>query len=421
MRSIQTIVKSTVLPVFMFVSLTGCNTNVNTNNHPKFTKEGYFINDSTSTVFKMEDPSLIKFYVEVSGSMNGFFRSNLPTYFKQDFWKILNYYSSISNPITVLTNSGAVGARFSLSDFQSKMNTGAFMSSASTKVPVMLRTIMSNLNAEKGEVAVLVSDMKYSPVGSQAPNVLMTQYSTDVSRILGDFNQSVCLIGATSNFISRNAEIADSPYYYLILGKQEYVATVRNVISTLLEQQGRFVDNIESGFDYGRPRHSFSISNKCDQFDDEPTFTNYEEATDADTCTIRLKVNLEDYRWIMADEYRIRKYFKAKALYGSQVDLGKIKIDVENITGESHDLNRKACASVDLKIYNMYSDSDVIEWTLDIPNTEYTLFNKYFEGATDEGDATKSYSLMDFVRGMFQGGVVSKDLKPNYILISKKG
>ena len=53
-----------------------------------------------------------------------------------------------------------------------------------------------------------------------------------------------------------------------------------------------------------------------------------------------------------------------------------------------------------------------------LPDTDYTLFAPYF-GATAESDVTKSYSVDNFVKGIFYGGVVNKTLKPNYILISK--
>ena len=69
----------------------------------------------------------------------------------------------------------------------------------------------------------------------------------------------------------------------------------------------------------------------------------------------------------------------------------------------------------------MAVDSEVLEWTLELPDTDYTLFNEYFDGAFDENDPTKSFSVMDFVKGIFYGGVVNKKLEPNYILISKKG
>ena len=96
--------------------------------------------------------------------------------------------------------------------------------------------------------------------------------------------------------------------------------------------------------------------------------------------------------------------------------VGKVDFDIQNITDK--ELKRKAIATVELKVFNFAMDSEVIEWTLMLPDTDYTLFAPYF-GATAESDVTKSYSVDNFVKGIFYGGVVNKTLKPNYILISK--
>ena len=401
-------------------ALTACG-DVNTNFDSHFDADGYLLKDSTVSTFQIQQPSKIKFYVEVSGSMNGFFRANKATHFKSDLWNVVTYYSQISDGVTVLTNDGSQGATFQMADFQTKMNTGSFVSTASTKVPVMLETIINSLDADNGEVAILVSDMKYSPVGSKAPDVLMTQYSTDVRQILGKFGKAASLLCATSNYLDArgNDVTLRSPYYFLILGKPECVAAMRNGISTLLEKSERFVDNIETGFDFGQPKYSFGISNMCEQLYDEPTFTKYEEADEIDTCSVMLKVNIEDYRWIMANEECFRSAFKAKPTYGSVIKVGKITMDVQNVTGDTKQLNRKAVATVELKVFNMATDSEVIEWTLEIPETNYTLFAEFFDNANQENDPTKSYSLIDFVKGMFCGGLVNKTLSPNYILISK--
>jgi hypothetical protein len=392
---------------------------INTIPDPHFEADGTFITDSLDSVkFAPETPRKIKFFVEVSGSMNGFFRANRPTEFKADVWQILSYYSSLIPEVTTLTNEGDMGSSVSLQNFQTMMNTGAFESAASTKVPVMLQSIIKNLNTEAGEVAVLVSDMKYSPVGAAAPDVLMTQYSSDISRILGLSQKAVCLVGATSNYLDRagNVMCDKSPYYFLIIGDGRQVADIRNGISTMLDNNKHFIDNIESGFSYGAPTYSFGIPDNCFQMDDEnPTFCGY-DPSESDTCTIKLKINLENYRWIVATKQYLDSAFQCKALYGSNVKVGKIDFDIQNITDK--ELKRKAIATVELKVFNFAMDSEVIEWTLMLPDTDYTLFAPYF-GATAESDVTKSYSVDNFVKGIFYGGVVNKTLKPNYILISK--
>lgn len=392
---------------------------INTVNDPRFEADGTFIPDSTISTFKPQQPTKVKFYVEVSGSMNGFFRANAPTKFKSDVWRILTYYSPIANSVTILTNDGTMGQSVPLANFQTSMNTGAFVSSASTKVPLMLQSILQDLDTEKGEVAVLISDMKYSPVGAAAPQVLLTQYSTDVSDIFGKFGKAVSLIGATSEYLDKRGNPIEqlSPYYYLILGKPQEVAEMRNGISALLENNGSFIDNIESGFDFGSPSYSFGIPDNCFQKDGEPTFIDYDPSY-SDTCIVKLKVNLENYRWTIVDDEIFKESFQCKALYGSEIIVGNIEFNVKNITDEDKRLKRKAIAIVELKVCNMAMESEVIEWTLILPDRDITKFTPYM-GSKNEEDVSKTYSLEGFIEGMFYGGVVNKSLKPNYILISQ--
>ena len=396
-----------------------CGSDIRTVDDPHFNADGTLVDSVDTISLKPSAPAKVKFYVEVSGSMNGFFRANKVTDFKKDVWQILSYYSAITPEITILTNDGSVGNSYTQAQFQTLMNTGAFVSSASTRVLDMLESIFSDLNTEKGEVAVLISDMKYDPVGTAAPQVLLSQYSTDISKILGTHKKAVCLIGATSNYLDKkgNTVTDKSPYYFFIIGNSEQVAFIRNGISTMLDNNKRLIDNIESGFDYGIPTCSFGIPDNCWQLDDStPTFVGYDESAN-DTCTIKMEVHLEKYRWIVASEQYFKNAFKVKALYGSNVEVGKVKFNIKNITNK--ELVRTATAIVEVKVFDMAMDSEVLEWTLELPDTDYTLFCPYFDGAISVNDPTKSYSLADFVKGIFYGGIVNKILPPNYILISK--
>ena len=397
---------------FMVMS---CN-DVNTVGDTRFTKDGHYLLDSDSVKsFKLIPPTKIKYYVEVSGSMNGFFRANQPTQFKTDVWEIMSYFSALPSEVTILTNNGDKGVTMSIHDFRQHMNTGSFVSSASTQVPVMLTSIIRDIKPDNGEVAVLISDMKYSPVGVAAPKVLMEQYSSDVSRILGTFNKPICLISAVSNYLVNNTEVEESPYYYFLIGNEGEVAYLRNCFSTLLDNNHHFVDNIESGFDYGAPSYSFGIPEYCYQLDEEPTFIDFDESA-SDTCIVNLKVDLSKYRWIMADTAYFRNAFKCKALFESNVSLGDVKIEVQNITNQK--LERTAIALVQLKIYNLAMESEVIEWHLELPDTDSSRFER-FKGAATEADNSKTFSLEGFISGLFYGGVTNKPLSSNYILISK--
>lgn len=404
--------------LLMSLLLLNCTGNVNAVDDPHFDENGYLIDDTLKSSFECVAPDKIKFFIEVSGSMNGFYRANAPNMFKEDVWNILSYYSPVADSITILTDDGSTGMSMPISFFQSQMNTGAFVSTASTKVPLMLQSIINNVNADAGEIAVLISDMKYSPVGSSAPQVLLSQYSTDISAILGKYDNAISLVGATSQFLDRNGKsLCDkSPYYFLIVGKQENVAYLRNGISTLIENNGNLIGNIDSGFDYGTPSYSFGIPSNCFQLEDQPTFLGYDESY-GDTCTIKLKVNLSNYRWATAKEDIFPQAFQCKTIYGSDVKVGNIEYQIQNISNKN--LVRTAYAIVELKVCNMAMESEIIEWTLQLPDLDITEFAPYLD-STDENDVTKSYSLENFIKGMFYGGVVNKSLDPNYILISKK-
>lgn len=409
------IILATGIAFFTFFSCTNYNSVAN----PHFDSDGTYLVTNDSNMFVPECPSRIRFYVEVSGSMNGFFRANVPTNFKTDIWAVASYFSSLIPTIDILTNDGSVGTQLPLQQFQTAMNTGSFVSSASTQTPIMLKSMIKSLKADAGEVAVLVSDMKYSPVGAAAPDVLQSQYSTDVSSILGQYGKAICVIAATSDYRDKNGNVITekSPYYYVIIGNDCQVAFMRNAISTLIDNNKHFVDNIESGFNYGQPHYKFGIPLNCYQQGTNPTFVGY-DTDESDTATVRLKLDIANYRWLIADEDYLREALKVRALYGSKVEVGNIKFDVKNITEK--ELKRTAVATIDLKVYNMFAnDADVIEWTLELPDSETSRFTPFF-GATSEDDVTKSYSVDEFLKGIFYGGVINKSIKPNYILISKQ-
>ena len=68
-------------------------TNYNSVADSHFTSDGNYLVANDSNMFVLESPSRIKFFVEVSGSMNGFFRANVPTDFKTDVWTVASHFS----------------------------------------------------------------------------------------------------------------------------------------------------------------------------------------------------------------------------------------------------------------------------------------------------------------------------------------
>lgn len=408
--------RSPFIIVGVLALLFSCQSPINTVEDPNFTADGYSL-DTLKNTFAEEQPSALGFFVEVSGSMNGFFRSNKATQFKKDVWSIVSNFGG--NDVFILSNNGTVSEKCLGSSFRSRMNTGGFVSNKETLVPTMLKSILDRLDYSNNECAVLISDMKYSPESHRDVNVLLTQYQADIRNTIGDYpNLAISLIMAKSDYLAANGSVLSdsSPYYYLILGNDKNVAYMRNRIATLLKDSGNYGDNIEFGFDYKAPSYSFGIPDNAIQFEDQPTFTNYD--TDySDTCTINLQINLSDYRWIIADEESFKESFSIKSNYGSTVSIGSIKIEEDNHFNK--EFRRKATATIEIKVSDMSLTSDVIEWSMSHP--EFLISHELTEmiSATAENDYSGSFSLDKFISGVFNAVQNKWDTTPNRILISK--
>ena len=394
-----------------------CSSPINSINDPHFDENGVYL-DSLGATFQAVMPTSLDFYVEVSGSMNGFFRANRTTAFKTAVWAIVSNFGSPG--VSVLSNSGTQATKYTGDQFRNKMNSGGFVSTAETQVPAMLESILSKLDYENGAVAVLISDMKYSPVGNRALPVLLQQYATDIRNIVGKYPGSAySLVGAYSEFLDARGNVTceKSPYYYLVIGKDVCVAEIRNCITTILSDREDYMDNIETGFDYKRPAYGFGVPDNIIQLDNEPTFYNY-DVSYSDTCKVVLNLDLSDFRWLVAsDEDVLRECLKVKAAYGSEMEIGKINISTNNHNQKK--LERLAVASVELKLWNMPMEADVIEWSLDHPEYSVTDTFMQIQNAAAEADLTGSFSLANFIQGVFQAVQNHWDQEPNRILISK--
>ncbi len=389
---------------------------INTVSDLHFTDDGYCL-DSIKESFSVEKPSGLGFYVEVSGSMNGFFRSNKATRFKKDVWSIVSNFGG--NDVSILSNAGTIAGIYPVNDFREKMNSGAFVSNQETLVPTMIKSILDNLSFDESECAVLISDMKYSPERQNDVKVLLTQYQTDIRNVIGKYpGLAVSLIMAKSDYldVNGNAITEDSPYYFLILGKDKNVAFMRNCIATILEDYGDYGDCIEAGFDYKAPIYSFGIPDNALQLVDQPTFTNF-DLQYSDTCKVILNIDLSNYRWLITNEDVFRESLAVKSCYGTSVSVGKVAIDVNNHFNK--ELKRKATAKVELKIFDMFTESDVVEWTLNHPDYSVTLDFTNIMAVTTESDYTGSFSVDRFVSGVFNAIQNHWDETPNRILISK--
>lgn len=405
--------------VGIMFTISSCGGNVNTNKDPNFDDEGKLI--QKPEFFSVEKPSQVKFFVEVSSNTNGFYRTTSPTKLKSDVYNVMSKLVPLESEVTVLTSDRGtfVNGGTTVAKFKDMMDSGICLNDFTLVTPILLNVMINDI--QDGSTAVLISNMIFSPVGNESRFAFLGEYCNNIARILGDSHMAVSLIAAKSEFKGPGGDIIvqESPYYYLVIGKDKNVAFVRNAISSLLEANGSFIDNIETGFDYKLPSYSFGPCTNVLQLEGQPTFTSYNDS-ESGKCTVKLKVDLENYRWLLSDKNMFSKCFKAKTTYGSDLNVGDIKIDVEEF--DLKELKRKATATVDLQVSNMTSESEVIEWYLDLESldTDLTLLQPFL-GATSENDRSKSYSMDSFIRGMFEGiGKNKVSDKKNYILISKK-
>lgn len=407
------------------IALSSCGRDVNSIADPHFDTDGAPL-DTIIELFTPELPESAKLYVETSGSMNGFFRANQANNFKKTVWSVFSGLAPISRgSVYTMSNGGDIDTPVTLGEFRNKMNAGTFVSNTSTHVPAMLHNIIENLDTVKNEVAVLVSDMKYSPVtATKAPELL--QYQEQIRNIMGLHpDVSVSFVCAKSEFVSPNGSIAEenSPYYFIIIGNSKNVAAIRNDISRWCEATNTYVESGDMAMNYYTP--SFSIQevkngvlsaeypkNLITTFDPEVS----------DTCSFILRVDMNGYPWNAVDADVLKDCLTAKAVYGSSVD-------VELLTGDDHlvddhaykgEFKRNSFADYLIKLYNVALDDEVIEWT---------FTNKPFDGrylidfntiinAENENDLSGSFSFNKFIEGCFNARLNSYDETPVHILIS---
>lgn len=243
------------------IVLSSCGRDVNSIADPHFDTNGAPL-DTIVELFSPKLPESAKLYVETSGSMNGFFRANQANNFKKTVWSVFSGVAPITDGnVYTMSNGGDIDAPVTLGNFRNSMNAGAFVSNSSTHVPAMLHNIIENIDTSKNEVAILVSDMKYSPMGKTAAPELL-QYQEQIRNVIGvHSNVSLSFVCANSEFLNPNGSVAEanSPYYFIIIGNSENVAAMRNNIARWCEATNSYVESGDMAMNYHTP--SYSIEN----------------------------------------------------------------------------------------------------------------------------------------------------------------
>lgn len=407
------------------IALSSCARDVNSIADPHFASDGAPL-DTIVELFTSELPQSAKLYVETSGSMNGFFRANQANNFKKTVWSVFSGLAPITDGyVYTMSNGGEIDVPVILGTFRNKMNAGTFVSNSSTHIPAMLHNIIENIDTTKNEVAVLVSDMKYSPMGKTAAPELL-QYQEQIRNVIGvHHNVSLAFVCANSEFLNQNGSIAEeqSPYYYIIIGKSENVAAMRNDIARWCEATNSYVESGDMAMNYHTPSYEIKDVNNGMLSASYPKnlITTFDRDL-SDTCKFVVRVNMTGYPWGVVDADILKDCFMAKALYGSSVD-------VELLTDEDHlvddhaykgEFKHMSYADYLVKLYNVALDDEVVEWSFTNKpfDGRYVITFNNIISAQQENDLSGSFSFNKFLEGCFNARLNTFDDEPVRILVS---
>jgi hypothetical protein len=398
---------------FTVMGIASCGGNINSIQDPHFDLDGTPL-DTNYVAFVPQRPESVKLYIETSGSMNGFFRANKANAFKKTVWSVVSGLLPYSDKnMYTMSNGGNIDSPISIADFRKKMNEGGFVSNTDTHIPAMLASIIKNIDPSKDEVAVLISDMKYSPTGpGAAPNIL--QYQEQIRNLTASHTYGVAFICATSEYLDNGGSVVEenSPYYYIVIGKPECVAATRNDIVAWCEGTDSFVESGDMGMNYRTPQYAVhSIINGL-AFPEYPNqvITTYDRDLN-DTCSFVVRIDLTGYPCGL-DDAVLDSCFNAVATNGANVIKEVVGVRDDHHPNGSFD--RESYVDYRVKVFNMPLDDEVVEWTF--TNRPFDLHYSsqflYIISADSESELDRSFSFNKFIEGHFNGRFNVYDLEP---------
>lgn len=382
--------------------------------------DGVLKKEHFSSFYSSEKPGRICMYMESSGSMNGLFRPKHGTRFQYDISAILTCgeLTNIITGVNIFNNNGDGVQQYDPSEFRRKMNKGDFVSQQSTFIPAMINTMLKDFDACACDVAVLISDMKYSPVRSDG-TVTQTdiqQYELDIKNLFEsrftETDMSVSLICCESEFLDKNGRVlcSEFPYYLVLVGKASNVAWVRNQIIEVLNDKNNLMGCIDFNVNYGCPKYTILSNEVIGAIRNSNELTSYLSGQHCSSI-VGFDDSFQPVKVVFGANYNHLPQTLVTSLqfddfsicshWGHNLDAKIVNIDY----GQNHKSSNE-CSYVAPNIYltveltglSMYED-DVIEVKLDSKSQDIEWLNKYY-GATREGELGKTYLLESFINGL---------------------
>ena len=391
-----------IITFFSLLVMNGCgNSQINSIGDTHFDDDGTPLD--TLDYFVPRIPTSAKLYIETSGSMSGFFRANQTNKFKKTVWSVFSGLQHFAdNKIHTMSNAGDIDSPLDFPTFRNKMNRGEFVSQTDTHIPMMLANIISNIDSNKEEVAILVSDMKYSPMGKDAaPNI--AQYQEQIRNLTARHNFAVSFVCADSEYLSSTNSVIEehSPYYYIIIGKPENVAAIRNDIMIWCEATGSYVESADMGMNYKNPPYSIHSIKNGQAHSDYPNnvITTFSRDV-SDTCSFVVRIDITGYPAGFGSE-QLDSCFNAVSTYGASITHNIIDLkDDHHVKGQ---FERKAYADYLIKVFDLPLEDEVVEITFNnrpLDGCYNARFNEILSG-NDETELDKSFSFNKFIEGHY--------------------
>lgn len=410
--------------LLVLLLVTGCGHRINSVGHPSFSEDGILKPEIIEDFFTGVPSSKIGLYIEASGSMNGLYRANRPTAFKRCLSAILlDYEDNIPEVHTFIDGQSNIRS-YSVDSFRDAMNTGRLVAASNTEVPSMLSRVLSDVNDSKCDVALFVSDMKYSPAGNGA--TAMDQYAIDISKLFKSYpNLVISVIGLESEYYRPNGTIATGqfPYYILVIGDKEHASYMRTMLLQTLDKAPDCSNWVKGCLDYnavyGCPVYSvLPISgamcmhqniNEILPGNRYYSFTGYTQD------------EVMKGEFVLAIRYHHIPYYIYKQLSDSDFTVSSYTNGAKAICSiispptlssvEDKSVVSYVQPSIYLKVTidSMLFVPDVLNVTLSTPSPDNSWVQNYF-GATGEGDLEHTLSIDKFVAGLD----AAYKLKPNY-------